>query len=265
MGYRKSSSREQAVRRNFLLAAGILLLIVIVAVILVIRFRASSNEGVNTEAGIEYLKNLESKDMNTIEESIKTLEKEEQREALASGDLTVWEQFIDYAIMGDSRTMGFDQYGFLPSERILAHGGATIADIPDYMDQLKTLNPSYVFLCYGLNDVSIGYWNTPEEYVADLGAAIESIKTELPNAEVFVNSIFPARDPAFEQSEEWRKIPEYNEVIQAYCEEKGYPYIDNDQIIEEHSDLYDEDGIHLQQDFYEYWAINMLTEVAVDG
>ena len=25
--------------------------------------------------------------------------------------------------------------------------------------------------------------------------------------------------------------------------------------------LYDTDGIHFQKDFYEYWAINMLTEV----
>ena len=54
-------------------------------------------------------------------------------------------------------------------------------------------------------------------------------------------------------------------MIKAYCEENGYPYIDNTQIVEEHSDLYDEDGIHLQEDFYEYWAVNMLAEVMADG
>lgn len=250
-------------RPAFLLTAAAAVILVIVILVLVLTGHKKQDE--DTKSGVEYLKTLESKDVSVIEQSIKELEKKEQKAALESGELTVWEQFQDYAILGDSRTMGFDQYGFLPSERILAHGGATIEDIPDYMDSLKTLNPSYVFLCYGLNDVSIGYWDNPQDYAEDLGKAVESIKEELPNAEVFVNSIFPARDPAFEQSEAWRDIPEYNEVIKAYCEEQGYPYIDNTEIIEEHSDLYDDDGIHLQEEFYEYWAINMLTEVQLDG
>ena len=265
MENRRKNRRKQYLRRNFFLAAGIFLLLLLTIAVLVFRMRAQGEKEADTEEGIAYLESLEAKDMNSIQQEIKTLRKEEQREALTNGDLTVWEQFTDYAILGDSRTMGFDQYGFLPSERILAHGGATIADIPEYMEQLKALNPSYVFQCYGLNDVSIGYWETPQAYTTDLGKAVESIRTELPDAQVFVNSIFPAQDPAFEQSEEWRKIPEYNEVIKAYCEENGYPYIDNTQIVEEHSDLYDEDGIHLQEDFYEYWAVNMLAEVMADG
>ncbi len=264
MERKKYMLREQIQKRRLSLMAGISVLILLVLALILFRIRAGEEPQADIGEGVAYLESLENRDEGAIEERIRALEKDEHRDALESGNLTIWEQFTDYAILGDSRTMGFDQYGFLPSERILAHGGATIADIPDYMEQLRALDPSYIFLCYGLNDVSIGYWDSPEEYARDLGEAVDSIRSELPEAEVFVNSIFPAREPAFEQAEDWRRIPEYNEVVKAYCEEEGYPYIDNNEIIEEHLDLYDEDGIHLQEDFYEYWAVNMLAEVTVD-
>ena len=260
---RRENEKKRKLERNRRLGVtvGIILLAAVAGGILLIRLMGGRSDEGKTREGIQYLESMEEKDAVTIEEKIKSIRKTERKEALASGDLTVWEQFDDYAIMGDSRTMGFDQYGFLPSERILAHGGATIQDIPDYMERLSSLNPSYVFLCYGLNDVSIGYWDTPEEYATDLGNAVESIKEQLPDAQVYVNSILPAQDPAFEQSEKWREIPDYNGVVKTYCEEKQYPYIDNGQIVQDHLDLYDADGIHFQEDFYEYWAINMLAEV----
>lgn len=259
----REKRQNQITRRKLLILAGLLLLAVLVGVTIFFWVRGKGSGASQTKVGMKYLKSLESRDAKAIEDEIKAIKKEEQKEALENGELTIWEQFDDYAIMGDSRTMGFDQYGFLPSERILAHGGATIADIPDYMESLKNLNPANIFLCYGLNDVSIGYWDTPQEYVEALGEAIESIKSELPDATVYVNSIFPAQDPAFEQAEKWREIPDFNEVIKPYCEEKGYPYIDNTEIIQEHTDLYDDDGIHLKEEFYEYWAINMLAEVEI--
>jgi hypothetical protein len=45
------------------------------------------------------------------------------------------------------------------------------------------------------------------------------------------------------------------------CEEEGIPFIDNGAIIEEHKDLYATDGVHLQPDFYRYWAENQLLGV----
>lgn len=249
-------------RPSLLLTAAAVFILIVV---LIFMLRGKSTQQTVSAAGLDYLKSLESRDVSSIEKTIKEIEKEEQREALESGELTVWEQFQDYAIMGDSRALEINQYGFLPSERVLAHRGATINDIPEYMDRLKTLNPSYVFLCYGLNDVELGCWENPEEYTVDLGKAIESIREELPDAEVYVNSILPAQDPPYELSDGWKDIPEYNEVIKAYCEENEYPYIDNTQVIEDHSDLYEVDGVHFQADFYEYWAANMLTEVQIDG
>ena len=36
------------------------------------------------------------------------------------------------------------------------------------------------------------------------------------------------------------------------------PFIDNAGLIEEHSDMYAGDGVHLQTEFYPYWAQNQL-------
>ncbi len=211
--------------------------------------------------GTKYLKELESKDLASVEASVKEVKKQAQAEAIEAGELSVWAQFSDYVIFGDSRTVGFYFHEFLDKQRVLADGGLTIADIPDYEDQMVALNPSYLFLCTGLNDVSIGYWKTPEEYVKAYEETMQELMKKLPDTEIYINSIFPAQDPAFEQSEKWRNIPDYNEAVKAWCEEKGYHYIDNTKVYEEHKDLYDPDGIHFKKEFYQYWAVNMLAEV----
>lgn len=211
--------------------------------------------------GIEYLKRLEAKDVEAIERDVKEIREEARVKAMEEGELPVWAQFNDYVIFGDSRTVGFSFHEFLDGQRIMADGGLTIEDIPTYLDEMKTLNPAHLFLCTGLNDVSIGFWPAPEEYVAAYDETVTMLMKELPDTHIYINSIFPAQDPAFEQSSLWRNIPDYNQAVMNWCKEKGYTYIDNTEVFEAHKDLYDEDGIHFQKEFYEYWAINMLAEV----
>lgn len=211
--------------------------------------------------GVTYLKQLEAKDMDTVEGAVKKVRKEAQEEAIANGELSVWAQFSDYVIFGDSRTVGFSYHEFLDSSRVMADAGLTIGNIPDYLEQIKTLNPSTLILCTGINDVSIGYWPSPEEYVAGYEEQMQTLMKELPDTHIYINSIFPAQDPAFDREDSWMNIPAYNEAVKAWCEEKEYSYIDNTEVFEEHKDLYDIDGIHFRTEFYEYWALNILAEV----
>ncbi len=218
----------------------------------------------DTQEGIRHLQDLESKDISLIEQQIKQVKQEERNRALENGTLPVWAQFSDSVIFGDSRTVGFSFYEFLEPSRVLAEGGLTIADLPGYLDQIRLLNPSCLFLCTGLNDVSIGLWPTPADYVAAYEELMQQLMREFPNTHILINSIFPAQDPAFLQSEDWLEIPAYNTALKAWCEEKGYTYIDNTPVFEAHKDLYDPDGIHFQKDFYEFWAVNMLSGVDVE-
>ena len=62
---------------------------------------------------------------------------------------------------------------------------------------------------------------------------IELIRTSVPGIEVYVNSTIPATDPAFEQSDKWRNIPEWNAAIKAHCEENGIHYVDVSATVED--------------------------------
>lgn len=233
--------------------------VVICAVIAIRVWRDPNREKV--KIGTEYLKKLENRDITSVEQEVKSVRKQSRLAAIEAGELSLWAQFSDYVIFGDSRTVGFYFHEFLDKQRVIADGGYTIADIATFKDQITALNPSYLFLCTGLNDVSIGYWETPEEYVAAYEKVVQELMSALPNTDIYINSILPAKDPAFERSSKWREIPDYNAAVKAWCEEKGYHYIDNTKVYEEHSDLYDADGIHFRKDFYQYWAMNMLAGV----
>lgn len=236
-----------------------------VAVIIgVVIFIALSGQDIVTDdikEGRDYIEGLEAADTAPTEEQVKALRKEERRAALESGDLDVWAQFTDIVILGDSRAVGFYSYDLVDESRVFASAGATIRDIEQYTEQLENLNPSSVILCYGLNDISIGFWDSVNDYIAEQDQILADLQEALPNTVIYVNSIIPATDPAFDRSEKWRDIPDWNDAIRRHCEESEIPYIDITEDVEAHDDLYDVDGIHMQKAFYEYWAIDMITEV----
>ena len=236
----------------------------VVVIIGIVIFIALSGQNITTDdikEGRAYIEGLEATDTASVEEQVKELRKKERKAALESGDLDVWSQFTDIAILGDSRAVGFYSYNLVDESRVFATGGATIRDIEQYTDQLVALNPSSIIFCYGLNDISIGYWDNVDDYIAEQDQIIVDLKEAMPNTTIYINSIIPAIDPAFERSEKWRDIPEWNDAIRQHCEDNNIPYIDITEDVEAHEDLYDVDGIHMQKAFYEYWAIDMITEV----
>lgn len=252
---------------------GILILFVILIIVIAIKLgtqaRGTEESAIDLQAGVAYLQSLEAADPEPVENKLKEqrqLEMQQQREErlnqLLTGEVSVWTMFEDYVLLGDSRAVGYEYYEFLDEDRVIAEGGATIRDLSNSIPDIKALNPSYIFLCYGLNDVSIGYWNTPEEYVTEFRTVLEDIHRELPDAKVFVSSILVARDPAFDLSSAWYNIPEFSTAVGEMCSTMEHVYfVDNADISETYADLWDSDGIHLNKEFYPYWAANMIMEV----
>ena len=122
------------------------------------------NGGVSEEvaSGIAYIKDLEKADTDEVEAVLALQrqqrlaeEREEKMRQVADGEIDVWSLFSDYALMGDSRAVGFEVFGFMPDDRVIAGPGWTIRDIEKNMATLQALNPSSIYLCFGLNDVSI--------------------------------------------------------------------------------------------------------------
>ena len=257
---------EKNWKMKLLLLAAVLA--VLAAVVVIIRAHRAGSRSSAVSAGIAWLEAQEARDIDEVQQKLleqkqkrMNEEREKRRKELTDGTVDVWSLFRDCAIMGDSRAVGFSYFEFMPEERVIAGAGWTIRDIEEHLEELKAVNPTIVFLCFGLNDTSIGIWQTPQEYAAEYDQIIQHLNRELPNTQVYVNSILPARDPAFDTSEKWREIPDYSAAVEQLCAQKGYHFVNNDAVAEEHSDLWEIDGIHLLSDFYPYWAVNMMMAV----
>ncbi|MGI6118947.1 MAG: SGNH/GDSL hydrolase family protein [Bilifractor sp.] len=244
-------------RRNRILPVMISVCVVSVLIIIAVVSHLKKSDSSAVAEGTAYLQRLENRDMDQISADVIAVRKKARAEKIASGELSLWAQFEGSVFFGDSRTVGLYYYGFIDQAYVLADAGWTIADLKEKEDEIVAKSPENLFLCTGLNDVSIGLWNTPEEYTSAYDEVVTELMQKLPNTHIYINSIFPAQDPAFEKSEKWREIPEYTKAVKNMCEEKGYTYIDNTEVYEQHKDLYDQDGIHFQKEFYEYWGRNM--------
>lgn len=226
------------------------------------------------ETGRDYLRSLERRtpmEMEVLIDEARALFKEQQdllayskkresyRETLR-GD-ALWSSFDDYVFLGDSRVVGFTVYNLLPEDRVLAQTGDTINAITDQLDQIRSMDPKYIFISYGINDIGIGFWPTAEEYAEAFGEKLDELHAALPDAEIYVNSILPATEEAAASTPVWAGLPEYSEAVSRMCEKKDICFIDNTSLVAEHEDLYAGDGVHLQPDFYHYWGENQLLGV----
>lgn len=255
-------------KRKFIPVAIILLVLILFLIFFAANAGSPAPETTETSTheGITYLKALEAQDPGPVENTIKAYYQQKlikQREArlaqLENGEVSVWSLFEDYVLLGDSRTMGFDFYEYLDKDRVIAEKGDSILSIREHIPEIVKMNPSYLFISYGANDIGSGMWASAEEYAADLAAIIQELRAELPDVTVFVNSILLAYEPAYSNSSSWYDIPEYNSALSQMCSTlTNCHYIDNTSICETYSHLYESDGIHVMATFYSHWAANMI-------
>lgn len=271
--------------RTILIAVAAFLAAVIVIVGIVV-WISSGNEEKELEKGIAYLESLEAREPIEItkpttevptvtDENGEPVEPTEPLdlppeqlallEQIKNEEVDIWSLFHDYVILGDSRAVGFWYFDFLPEDNCLTGGGDTIRNVEMNMDGILSRNPKYIFMCYGLNDVSIGYWDTPEEYVEEMMQVIADLQERLPETTVVVSSILPARDPAFELSSKWYNIPDFSAAVEAACKEAGVIFVNNDAISEEFASWWQPDGIHIRPEFYPYWAKNLIVGIIEGG
>lgn len=273
--------------RNLIYAVtGLLILLVLAAIIYI---SVSDPQAEQVQEGIAYLESLEERgseeqlsshttqntELSDVEEPTEPSETTDPSglsaeqlaliEQIENDEVDVWSLFHDYVILGDSRAVGFWYFDFLPEDHCLTGGGDTIRNVGMNMDGIMERQPKYIFLCYGLNDTSIGYWKTSDVYVEEMMEVIADLQDRLPGVTVVVSSILPARDPAFERSSKWYNIPEYSAAVEAACQEAGVIFVNNDEICEEYAHWWQPDGIHVRPEFYPYWAKNLIIGIIKGG
>ncbi len=213
---------------------------------------------VDTTEGLQIIERAEAAEVTAIETKIQNLEEQEKKEAEEEDTRSLKEIFTSSVVMGDSITAGFAEYDILNASSVVAEIGAGLEAAKEQVGKVKEINPQVVFLSYGMNDILSTQGDT-DTFINHYKELIKGLQKEVPNAKIFVNSIFPVskqereREPAFEQ------LDIYNEALREMCDKQQIAYIDNTELVSDR--YYEEDGVHFKPDFYPVWAGRM-AEVA---
>ncbi len=209
----------------------------------------------DTSAGVEYIQQEEAGDVAAIEAKISQLEAQDNN---GEDTRSLKEKFMGAVVVGDSITEGFAEYDVLNASSVVAQIGVHLTELDDMIAKVKELSPGIVFLSLGMNDVTATNGDT-EQFTSEYKAVIEKFQEEVPDAHIFVNSIFPVQDSALSEEAALASIPQYNEALQTLCESMSVGYIDNTDLVQDQ--YYEQDGIHFKSEFYPIWGENM-AEVA---
>lgn len=231
--------------------AAVLILLVILAVW---GIRQLVTPKVDTEQGLSYIRAAESEDITTIEQKINQLERQDGGEDSRSYK----EKFASSIVMGDSIAEGFSEYDVLNASSVVSKIGVHLYELEEQVQQAADLNPQVIFLALGMNDVIATAGDT-EQFLEQYEAVVAQLREAVPNAHIYVNSIFPVQDSAIEKEPELAQISEYNTVLRQMCDDLQLGFIDNTDLVQDQ--YYEEDGVHFKAEFYPLWADRM-AEVA---
>lgn len=182
---------------------------------------------------------------------------------------TFEEYLNDTIFIGDSRTNGMANYGFVPRERVYAIDGANhqAARTQRFLilsstgakltiaEAIGIVKPARMVVSFGINGVA---FMGEETFMDEYAAFLDELKAASPDTILIVQSILPvsssleADDPRMANS----IIDAYNQKLQALTLEKGGRWLDTAGLLKNSwgslDAAYDAgDGLHFNQQAYE--------------
>ena len=161
---------------------------------------------------------------------------------------------------GDSLTEFYDTSSafHFPSHNRGISGDTTQGMIERIEGNLLSLKPSRVVFLGGTNDLNRGVM--PEQIAENIGIIVEKIRADLPDCEIFVQSLYPVNpytSPVYLNSVADRKnedIQKVNALLAPLCDSLGCTYIDvHDALADEKGNLRKDltmDGLHVNESGY---------------
>lgn len=160
---------------------------------------------------------------------------------------------------GDSITFGADWERLFPEAPVVNRGisGDTTLGLLNRQDEIIALRPRQIFLMIGTNDLCFG--RPIDNVVENYNRILARFQAELPETQVYVQSILPFNDQMF-PSNGLRKnhnIRALNKAIKPLAQKYGYEYLDlSGAFTGSDGSLlpqYTYDGLHLNDDAYLVW------------
>ena len=172
-----------------------------------------------------------------------------------SNSLRQMEAKADIVFFGDSLTFYGDFSNLFEGKTVCNLGlrGDTLQGLLNRVDQVKILNPKFVFLMAGINDVGM---LSMKEFDSMYRGLVDTIQLALPESQLVVQSILPVNSQFFHLSCNSKQIDTCNKLIRQIAMERQLVFMNIYSIYEENGQLpYDStrDGLHLTQDAYKSW------------
>lgn len=185
----------------------------------------------------------------------------------------------DFLFIGDSLTVGLNTYGNLDEAHVIGVGASQAKNWLNYLngksDSFVSKNfknvslPSAnevngVCVALGINSLCIySSWSTDnvvENAMNAMKGVLEKLEEKYPGKPIYAQRVFPIEPKIYYDVPRTNQlVNEYNEALMAYCQEKGYNYIDaTNEYIDENGLLAESksvDGIHFKE--YKTWSNNI--------
>lgn len=164
-----------------------------------------------------------------------------------------------FAFIGDSLVADFDWQSRIPFFNVINYGipGEVAQDLlerlPTIIDELK--DPQVILLTIGTNNIL----NEDYDFVGTLNSIITDLSNAYPETEIIVNSLFPINIPSASQEDIVRINGEIDELSRA----TGSVYLNMyDRFANSNTQLFQEDGVHLNKKAYHLWSRNIMEFIA---
>ena len=227
----------------------------ILAIRLFVIITPQKAEKADISEGVKIVKEMGEKNVVQTEKKVKKIQdsynSEKQRQkvakALQSGNYKY--AFKNCVIAGDSTIAAIQVYGILDAKSIVAKVGAGTAFLNDSINTIVKKNPKYLVLHFGENQ--LGTPNSARYLTDPYLKALKTLKKKLPNTQIYVDSIYPAKTKAYKQNSYLKNISFYNKKLKQMAKEAGVNYLDSESMfLSLKKDYYEPDGIHPKMQFY---------------
>ncbi len=212
------------------------------------------------------IKTFDYSEVTSVESEIRFLESTEAKTSFdASKPLTSAQYkqiFSGNAVIGDSITEGLVAYGYLSEDQVFCKIGASLLNGDELFETSSSTYPARAFMSFGMNDM-LNYQGNVKAFINRYSQLIKLFQKISPDTIIYINSISTPTPEAVAKAPGLGQYREFNTALQKMCKDMKITYIDNSSILKNHPELYGEDGIHVNSEYYPLWMNNMIMKAGM--
>ncbi|MBR4392000.1 MAG: hypothetical protein IKT08_07860 [Bacteroidales bacterium] len=162
----------------------------------------------------------------------------------------------DVVFIGSSQTCGGNFQDYFPNVKTcnLGYPGDNMNGVMLRVKQVKVVHPEKVFVLTGINGLRR---KSEKTFETQYQGMVDSIKSAVPQAEIYLQSILPVNHSMCKGRASSEKIIKSNETIAKIAARSNCVYVDLWSLYENDGEMPKEltrDGVHLIPEAYNRWA-----------